>query len=237
MRTVKALQIALLTANAGVSIGCGQIEVPLNLALAEGSTIGLDMSTIFPPPFDRAETTLVGGVETTAIVDLDLANLISPAGIAAAIRIDDLLIAGYPMLIAGAFDTGTICTLADPANPSGGLALIQIFRHQMDVQMTLNTVISISDPVLSEFLGGVPLPFPAEIDATIPITLSDLLDLFIGMLSGGGGGLTGLELTQQLSATIPDDVPILAGSVIDANLTLVSVESIPADPLLADCVQ
>ncbi len=235
MRLFKALQITLLTTVAAVSIGCGKIEVPLNLALAEGSTIGLDIP-LFSPPYDHAETTLVGGVETTAIVDLDPWNLISPSGIAAAIRIDDLVIAGEPILLAGSLNTGTICTLLDPDNESGGLALIQPFRHQMDVQMTLNTIISVTDPFLAGFLPGG-LPFPAQVDATIPVTLSDLFDLFLGLLFGGNGGLTGLELTQQLSATIPDDVPILAGADITATLTLVSVDAIPADPLLADCVQ
>ena len=235
MRLFKALQIALLTGVAGVSIGCGQIEVPLNLAIDPSSTIALDMP-LFPAPFDHAETTLVGGVETTAIVDLDPWNLISPDGIAAAIRIDDLLIAGEPIVIAGAFNTGTICTLLDPNSPSAGIALIQPFRHQMDVQMTLNTVVSVTDPVLHSLLPGG-LPFPANIDATIPITLSDLFDLFLGLLFGGNGGLTGLELTQELSSTIPDTVPLLAGSQITAKLTLVSVDAIPADPLLADCVQ
>lgn len=235
MRTIKAFQIGLLTAIAGVSIGCGQIEVPLNLALAEGSTIELEIP-FFAPPFDHAETTLVGGVETTAVVDLDPWNLIDPDGIAAAIEIDDLVIAGEPILLAGALNTGTICVLPDPDLDSGGLALIQPFRHQMDVQMTLNTIISVTDPFLAGFLGPG-LPFPAEVDATIPITLSDLFDLFLGLLFGGDGGLTGLELTQELSATIPDDVPILAGSQVTATLTLVSVDAIPADPLLADCVE
>ena len=235
MRLFKALQIALLTGVAGVSIGCGQIEVPLNLAIDPSSTIALDMP-LFPPPFDHAETTLVGGVETTAIVDLDPWNLISPDGIAAAIQINDVLIAGEPILIAGALSTGTICALLDPNSPSAGIALIQPFRHQMDVQMTLNTVVSVTDPFLLSLLPGG-LPFPANIDATIPITLSDLFDLFLGLLFGGNGGLTGLELTQELSSTIPDTVPLLAGSQITAKLTLVSVDAIPADPLLADCVQ
>ena len=236
MRLFQALQITFLTGVAAFSIGCGKIEVPLNLALAEGSTIGLDIPA-FSPPYDHAETTLVGGVETTAIVDLDPWNLISPSGIAATIRIDDLVIAGEPILLAGALNTGTICTLLDPDNPSGGLALIQLFRHQMDVQMTLNTIVSVTDPFLSNFLPGG-LPFPANVDATIPITLSDLFNLFLGLLfPSSGGGLTGLQLTQELTATIPDDVPILAGSEITATLTLVSVDAIPADPLLADCVQ
>jgi len=126
--------------------------------------------------------------------------------------------------------------LLDPDNESGGMALIQPFRHQMDVQMTLNSIVTVTDPFLAGFLPGG-LPFPAEVDATIPITLSDLFDLFLGLLFGGNGGLTGLELTQELSATIPDGIPILAGSEITATLTLVSVDAIPADPLLADCVE
>jgi hypothetical protein len=104
--------------------------------------------------------------------------------------------------------------------------------------MTLNSLITVTSPILAGFLPDG-LPFPAEIDATIPITLSDVFDLFLGLIggSGGSGGLTGLELTQELTTTLPDDVPLLGGSDISATLTLVSVDAIPADPLLADCVQ
>jgi hypothetical protein len=235
MRTIRAsLHMTLLAALFAGSFGCGQIEVPLNLALAGDSAIDLYMP-LFPPPHDTAHSDLVGGVETTAIVDLDPFALIDPDGIAAAIQVDDLLIAGTPILIGGALSTGTICGNLDPESPSGGIALIQPFRHQMDVQMTLGTVISVTNPALSVFLPGG-LPFPAEIDTTIPITLSDLFDLFLGLLFGGGG-LSGLELTQEISATLPDDIPLLAGSEISATLTLVSAEEIPADPLLADCVE
>lgn len=233
---IRAFQATLLSAFAALSIGCGQIEVPLNLAVSGDSNISIYIPS-FSPPYDVVETSLVGGVETTAIIDLNPFELISPNGIAAVIRIDDLLIAGTPFLIGGALSTGTICTLLDPDIDSGGIALIQPFRHQMNVQMSLNTVISVTNPQLAIFLPGG-LPFPAEVDATIPITLADLFDLFLGLIAGGGGGgLTGLELTQELTATLPPDIPLLANAEVTATLTLVSVDEIPADPLLADCVE
>ena len=235
MRTQRALQATLLSAFAALSIGCGQIEVPLNLAVSGDSNISIYIPA-FSPPYDVVETSLVGGVETTAIIDLNPFELISPNGIAAVIRVDDVLIAGTPFLIGGALSTGTICTLLDPDNASGGMALIQPLRHQMNVQMTLSTVIGVTNPQLAMFLPDG-FPFGAEIDTTIPITLADLFDLFLGLIGGGGGGLSGLELTQELSATIPDGVPFLSGAEVTASLTLVSTDAIPADPLLADCVQ
>jgi hypothetical protein len=235
MRNFRALQATLVSVFAAASIGCGQIEVPLNLALAGDSQIAMYIP-ILSPAHRNVVSSLVGGVETTAVIDLNPFELISPNGIAAVIRIDDMLIAGEPILLGGALSTGTICTLLDPEAASGGLALIQPFRHQMNVQMTLNSVINVTSPFLSGYLPDG-LPFPAEIDATIPITLADLFDLFVGLLGGGNGGLTGLELTQEITTTLPDDIPILAGSDVTATLTLVSVDAIPADPLLADCAE
>ena len=60
------------------------------------------------------------------------------------------------------------------------------------------------------------------------------MDLF-GLLLGGGGG-AGLELSQDIAATIPPEVPFFGGALVEASLTLATVDQIPADPLLADCV-
>jgi hypothetical protein len=81
----------LLTGVAGVSIGCGQ-TVPLNLAIDPWQHHRAGHAA-FLCPYDHAETTLVGGVERRRS-SIDPWNLISPEGIAAAIRIDDVLIAG-----------------------------------------------------------------------------------------------------------------------------------------------
>ena len=169
------------------------------------------------------------------MVDLDPFRLITPEGLAAAIRVDDILIAGEEILIGGALPTGTICVVPDEMAASGGLALIQPLRRQLALQLTLATEILLMDPMLEDLVGtSVDLPFAAEVDVEIPITLSEVFTLLAGLLKTGK--LLGLEVTQQLVSTLPPDTPFLGPAQVTTALTLAAVEQIPADPLLADCV-
>ncbi|NNL67211.1 MAG: hypothetical protein HKP30_13270 [Myxococcales bacterium] len=212
------------------SSACGSIDIPLDLALVGDNSI-----TITAPDTPPLGTTLVGGVETTISVDIGLFSLLNPNGIVAGIAVDDLLIAGENIpILGGIVNTGTLCIEQNLENPGGGFALLKIFQSEADFSLALNTTIRGTDPgfiALLELSGIDSLPFDTAVETTVPLTLVDLLGLVLG---GGGGG--GLELSQDISTTLPADIPFFGGAMVDASLTLATVDSIPADPLLADCV-
>jgi hypothetical protein len=213
---------------AATGIGCGEIELPINLALVGDNTFSLEIVG-FPPPNNVFTSTLVGGAEATVVVDLNPFELFTPQGLAAAILVDRVLIAGTDIDIFG-LHTGTVCVFDDVDNPGGGFAFLRPIHGNADFTLTLNTLISPTDP----FILGLfpePLEFSAAIDETVPLTLADLL----GLLLGGGGSGGGLELSQELTATIPPSVPLLANSIITADVTLATTETFPVDPLLDDC--
>jgi hypothetical protein len=215
------------------SIGCGSIDIPLDLALVGDNTI-----TITAPSAPPLETTLVGGVETTVSVNIGLFSLLNPNGIMAGIAIDDILIAGENIpVLGGIVNTGTLCIEQNEDNPGGGNAQFKILQSKADIQFALNMLIRGTDPAflaLLELLGVDPPHFPFEtvVDTTVPVTFADLF----GLLLGGGGSGGGLELSQDISTTLPPEIPFFGGALVEASLTLASVEEIPVDPLMLDCV-
>jgi hypothetical protein len=214
------LALALLAFS---GFGCGKITLPVDFVLVgDSNTISLTVPFLGNRTFSSS---LVGGAESTVQVDLDLFSLLSPTGIAATIQIDSVQIAGTAINLLG-LNTGTICIYQDPANPSGGMALFRVLKNQADFTLTLNTLISVTDPQILALFPD-PLPFSADIDQTIPVTLSDLL----GLLGGTGSGLT---ISQSLESTLPD-IPILGGSIVDASLTLQTADALPSDPLIDEC--
>lgn len=224
-KTSHLLHTLALALVAGLGVACGQLEVPLNLAVQPGSTVTLFQP--FEPPYDVVQAGLVGGVEGRAIVSLGLWSLINPNGIPAVIEIDDVLIAADSLLVAGFIPTGTVCIEPAQDPPGSGMAYFQTLRNKALFMMDLFTQIRVTDPVTAG-LFGEPLAFDASVDAEVDVTLTDLLGLL-----GGGGSLT---IDQQISTTIPDDVPLLGGSPFVADITLVTVDEIPADLLLLDCL-
>ena len=232
MRFARFVQLSLLGTMLGSgSIGCGSIDIPLDLALVGDNTI-----SITAPSSPPLSTTLVGGVETTVSVNIGLFSLLNPNGIVAGIAIDDILIAGSNIpVLGGIINTGTLCIEDNTDNPGGGNAHFRILQGEADIMFALNTTIRGTDPAfiaLMEALGVTSLPFDTVVETTIPVTFAELF----GLLLGGGGGGGGLELSQDISTTLPPEIPLFGGALVEASLTLASVEEIPADPLLVDCV-
>ena len=234
MRFARLVKIGLLATLLGSgSVGCGSIDIPLDLALVGDNTI-----TITPPSAPALSTDLVGGVETTVSVDIGLFSLLNPNGIVAGIAIDDLLFAGRNIpIIAGVLRTGVLCIEQDQVDPGGGTAHMRVLHGEADFLFALNTTIRGTDPnflILLETLGVDPLfPFQAVVDAQdVPLTFADML----GLLFGGSGGDAGLELTQEISTSLPPDIPFFGGADVNATLTLATVDEIPAHPRLANCV-
>lgn len=230
MRTKNYVKLGLIVLLGSGGVGCGDIDIPLDLALVGDNTISIEQEGQAP-----LATTLVGGVETTITASIGLFSLLNPNGIAAAISVDDLLIAGDSIAILGGIvNTGTLCIEQNTENPGGGLAALKIFKGEADFMLALNTVIRGTDPgfvALLELSGIDSLPFDTEVNTTVPLGFADLFGLFLG---GGGGG--GLELSQDIETTLPADIPFFGGATVAASLTLATVDEIPADPLLVDCV-
>jgi hypothetical protein len=224
MRRSAPLQ-GLLALLAAASLGCGQAEIPVTFALVGDNTISLEIPA-FPPPDNVFGSSLVGGAEARVFVDFNLKKLLTPNGIFATLVVDRVLMAAEPIDLRG-LDTGVVCIYDDAASPGGGFALLRPLRKRADFHLTLNTLISPTSPFLQN-LFPEPLPFAAQIDETIPLSLSDLL----GLIAGGGGGLA---LSQQIQTTLPDDIPLLAGSIITADVTLAAADAFPVDPLLDAC--
>ncbi|RIL07969.1 MAG: hypothetical protein DCC71_01195 [Proteobacteria bacterium] len=215
----------LVSALFTVNVGCGQIQLPVTFALQGENTITLEVP-FFPPGNNVFSSSLLGGADATVSIDLNPFELFSPQGLVALIAIDQIRMAGTPIDLFG-LNTGTICIYDDVENPGGGIAYLRPLRREGDFTLAFNTLISVTDPVLLGLFPD-PLPFAAEVDTTVPITLSDLF----GLIAGSGSG--GIELSQELTSTLPD-MPILGGSIVTADLTLATVEEFPSDPLLDEC--
>jgi len=233
MRFARFVQVGLLATLLGSgSVGCGDIDIPIDLGLVGDNSI-----TITAPSSPPLSTSLVGGVETTISVDIGLFSLLNPNGIMAGIAVDDLLFAGTNIpILGGLLNTGTVCVEQNLDNPGGGTAHMRIFQGSADFLMALNTLIRGTDPgfvALLDSLGfGTGFPFDTVVDVQdVPLSFGDLFGLLLG-----GGGSGGLELSQDISTTLPPEIPFFGGATVDASLTLATVDQIPADPLLADCV-
>jgi hypothetical protein len=212
------------------AFGCGRIEIPVTFGLVGDNTITMEVP-FFPPGQNVFGTTLVGGADATVDIDLSLTNLLnlllSPDGLAAAVTIDRINIAGGNIDLFG-LHTGTICTYADPDVASGGLAFLRTVQNEADFHITMNTLIAVTDPFLLDLFPD-PLPFPAQIDQEhVPVTLVDMLNL----LAGKGADI---EVHQVIEAQLPEDLAILGGSIITADVTLKTVEDFPVDPSLDFC--
>jgi hypothetical protein len=210
------------------SLGCGEIELPITLALEEPSSLTLELP-IFPPPNDVASTSLVGGVQTTIVADIGLLELLGALigkAIPASIAVDDILIAGTEILIGGGIPTGAICLFQDPDLASTGSAALNPLLGVAAFNMTLNTKLGVSDPFLAGLLGE-PAPFTQVISATAPLSIGDLLAIL-------GGGDSGLALTQEIDATF-GPLPIIGTIHVTGELTLASADALPSDPLLDTC--
>ncbi|MDJ0787693.1 MAG: hypothetical protein QNK05_12860 [Myxococcota bacterium] len=228
LRWARALAVAAIALPA---IACGQIDIPLTLVLEDPSDITINIP-IFPPPNDQASTFLVGGIDTNITADLGFFELLAVLlgqALQADVDINDVAIAGTPLLIGGFLDTGTVCVDPDPVlGAGGGEAQLNVLLGVAAFDIDINTLLTVADPLVNSLLGGG-LPFAAGVDTTTTFTIGDL----IGLALGGGGG--GLALTQEISTTLPPDTPVIGAAEVSAVLTLATSDAIPSDPLLDEC--
>jgi hypothetical protein len=211
-------------------VACGDIVIPQTLVLEEPSDITIEID-IFSPPYDMAQTSLVGGISSTITASLgflELLGVLVGKSIVADVSVDEIAIAGTEIVIGGLLPTGTLCVDIDGANPGGGQALINPLVGVAQFIVDLNTIVYLTHPVVGPALGGS-FPFTASIDDVAPLSLGDL----IGLALGGSGG--GLSLTQEIATQLPPDTPVIGPANVTATLTLATADAIPSDPLLDEC--
>jgi hypothetical protein len=209
-----------------IGTACGPVEFPSTLALIGDNTITLEVPA-FPPGRNVFQTVVVGGTEARVLLDLtNPFELLQPAGIAASVITDRVLIAGTDIDLFGVH-TGTICAYNDPELESGGMAFLRPIREEGEFHLTLNTLMAATDPFIQQVFPE-PLVFQATIDDTTRVTLLDLINLALGREAN-------IVVSQTIESYLPDDLPILGGTLVTVDVTLKTAQEFPVDPLLDEC--
>jgi hypothetical protein len=225
----KALRLVVLLGFAVGAIGCGEIQMPMTLALDEGSAIGIALVGVWGDEIPLGTTELEGGVETSMTATIDLAALLLKVPIFGIIEIDDLLFAGSEFAILG-IPTGTLCTIPDPNGSSGGSALIDFANSRIDFVMDLDTAIKITNPVLGNLIPDGFL-FTMSVEEGADVTLAELLEMAFGNADGV------LSITQDLDVSIVAEV---LGSAlplhVTGQLTLSTANEFPTGDMLDECI-
>jgi len=201
-----------------VLTGCfGVVKIPANLNIDPNQTSTLTIDFLGTP----VVIPLHGGVQGE--FDADLKNLLTRQGIVATIKGNAITIAGDSAKIFN-LDTGTLCIGQNPNDPTVGTALINLFTgSSADIHFGgLATSTLIAQLVAG---GAIALGVDAD-DVPLKIDVGKLLKLQID------GAIRADVVT---TGTIPDDVPLLAGSSFTLETHLVSALQPSDDPLLADC--
>ena len=221
MRSGRSALVAALVGIALGSSGCiskGVVKIPANLNIDPSAGPSQITLNVLGTP---VTIPLHGGIQGE--FDADLRNLLSPQGIVAGIKGNSITIAGDPVKIFG-FKNGTLCVGQNPADPTAGTALINLIKGSTaDIHFgglaTSDLIANLTDT------GTIALAVDAD-DVPLKLDLGKLLTLQID-------GAVKVDLS--VTGTIPDDVPLLAGSPFLLETHLTSAKNPAADPLLADC--
>jgi hypothetical protein len=221
MLSNRSVLVAALFAIAVGSSGCiskGVVKIPANLNIDPSAGPSQITLNVLGTP---VTIPLHGGIQGE--FDADLHNLLSPQGIVAGIKGNAITIAGDPVKIFG-FKNGTLCVGQNPEDPTVGTALINLIKgSKADIHFgglaTSDLIANLTDS------GTVALSVDAD-DVPIKIDLGKLLKL---QIDGA------IKVDVSVTGTIPDDVPLLAGSPFLLETHLTSAKNPSTDPLLADC--
>jgi hypothetical protein len=221
-RIKRTLMLAGLLGTMVVGTGCTQVLDTI-LAAQEGSDVTIQLGAL------NLETSFTGGIDSTVEITISLFDILFGRPLDGTVEINDLLLAGTPIIIpiGPGISTGAICVSPlDPGNPGGGTIVIDLKRRKLTMHVATAAGIRLADPVLGPAVGV--LEFPVAVDATVPVSLADLL----GAL---GGGSLPLDITQEVSMTINDPGSPFNGAVITGQFVFAQEDTFPSDPLLTQC--
>lgn len=219
----------VLTAFASSLLACGDVELPMTLALT-GDDNFMELTIAPGTPFeDTARIDLYGGLETTMTAGLGIMQLIYKWPIDAVVELDDLLFAGTPFLLRGN-NTGSVCAIPDWDGPNGGTAVIDQIFNRAHFVMDVSTKIVVENALLTQLMpDGVPLSL--AVDETSRLTFFDLVALILGNTEGI------ISITQEIDQQVS---VILFGSEVPIDvvgeLNLTTVTDFPDHPLIDDCI-
>jgi hypothetical protein len=216
----RTLMLAGLMGTMVVGTGCTQV-LDTVLEAQEGSGVTITLGVL------NLETTFTGGIDSTVEITISLFDILFGRPLDGTVELNDLLLAGTPIIIAPGLTTGAICVSPlDPENPGGGTIEIDLKRRKLTMQVSAAAGIRLADPFLGPAVGV--LEFPVEVDATAPVSLADLL----GAL---GGGSLPLDITQPVSMTINDPTSPFNGAVIEGQFVFAQADAFPTNPLIEEC--
>jgi hypothetical protein len=224
----KALKTAILLVFTVGASGCGEIQMPMTLALEDGSNIEIEM--VAPLTLPLGTTYLEGGVMTVMTANIDLLGLLLHVPMFGVIEIDQLLFGGTEFSILGTA-TGTLCTIPNPNGSSGGSVLIDIFGGHIDFYMDLDTAIMVTNPDLAANLPDG-FQFTMSVDEGADISLPELLAMAFGNADGV------LSITQVLDEEFETEIlpGFLATLHISGELALATANEFPTGLLMDECI-
>jgi hypothetical protein len=218
-RSGRALLLALI-GSIGFTTGCTQV-VQTILQVGDGSGVAIQLGSL------NLSSDFSGGIDSTAEIEISFFDLLLGRPLDGTVAINELLIAGTPIVILPGLTTGTLCVAPiDPDDPGSGTIEIDLKHRELHLTFSALTGIVATDPVLGPALGV--FEFPVEIEETSPVSLVDL----IGAL---GGGALPIDIAQEIDFVIDDPGSLLNGAHVTGLITLAPADALPSNPLLDEC--
>lgn len=228
MRSHRGLAILTVALFGASSVACS-IQQETVLEMQPGSGLVLAVGA-FPPQ----DMPLEGGVVMNIDISIGLLDLLF-GQIGGDVSIGDLLFATPPFAFLGipTLFTEEVCVVTQDGNPGGGTFDANLYGKTATFDVDINTIALLGNEALAAALPGGGLAFPFGMQATIPMTLGDML----GMLTGSSD----LEVTQDIDLDLVLDVslggpPVSLPAHVGGQVTLASVDAFPTGPLLDDCI-
>ncbi len=214
---------AIVLMSAMVLSACGKINLPTLLVMDPAASNTLSITLPASLGSGTVVSNLVGNVNTT--VTIDTTKLISPQGVPGTVVVNSFAAAGTAIML-GTISSGTLCTDIPTGDTAGGVCYLRpLIFQDATFKLTIPTETKSANAVVQKLIP--PIPLTLNLDATVKLNLTGLLNLVI---KG-----TGLSIHQVLNLTIPTNIPLLGGAAVVLNATLTSTKTPVTDPKLDEC--